>query len=115
MTLLAVQFRDRPLLLAGVCPFGYNNVMICEADQQMIQAICQKYGAKRALLFGSSLDACREARDIDLAVEGILPQDFFRFYGELMFALSKPVDVVDLSGQSKFLDLVRRDGVPLYG
>ena len=57
----------------------------------------------------------REARDIDIAVEGISARDFFRFYGELMFALSKPVDVVDLSGDSKFLDLVRREGVPLYG
>jgi predicted nucleotidyltransferase len=89
--------------------------MIAQADQQAIQAICRKYGVKRALLFGSSLDNSREARDIDLAVEGVLPQDFFRFYGDLIFALSKPVDVVDLSGHSKFLDLVRRDGVPLYG
>jgi hypothetical protein len=55
------------------------------------------------------------AHDIDLAVEGVSPKDFFRFYGDLMFALSKPVDVVDLSGQSKFLDLIRREGVPLYG
>ena len=89
--------------------------MISETDQQQIQAICRKYGVRRALLFGSSLDSSREPRDIDLAVEGVPPRDFFRFYGELIFALSKPVDVVDLSGQSKFLDLVRRDGVPLYG
>jgi predicted nucleotidyltransferase len=89
--------------------------MVSETDRQTIRTVCQKYGVKKALLFGSSLDASRAARDIDLAVEGVSPRDFFRFYGELMFALSKPVDVVDLSGQSKFLDLVRRDGVPLYG
>ncbi|MDI9434191.1 MAG: nucleotidyltransferase domain-containing protein [Planctomycetota bacterium] len=89
--------------------------MISPTDRQQIEAICRKYGARRALLFGSSLDASREARDIDLAVEGVCPRDFFRFYGELMFALSKPVDVIDLSGQSKFLDLVRREGVLLYG
>ena len=89
--------------------------MIAHVDEQTIQRICRKYGVKRALLFGSSLDATREARDIDVAVEGLRPQDFFRFYGELMFALSKPVDVVDLSGQSKFIELIRRDGVPVYG
>ena len=66
-------------------------------------------------MFGSSLDASREANDIDLAVEGVSPRDFFRFYGELILALSKPVDVVDLSGRSKFLDLIRRNGVLLYG
>lgn len=89
--------------------------MISDVDQQQIRAVCRKYGVKRALLFGSSLDASRDAHDIDLAVEGVAPQEFFRFYGELMFALSKPVDVIDLSGRSKFLDLVRRDGVSLYG
>lgn len=77
--------------------------------------MCRKYGAKRALLFGSSLDSSRKAQDIDLAVEGVPPREFFCFYGELLFSLSKPVDVVDLSGRSKFLDLVRRDGVPVYG
>lgn len=89
--------------------------MISETDRQQIQAICRKYGVKRALLFGSSLDRTREARDIDLAVEGVASREFFRFYGELIFALSKPVDVIDLSGRSKFLDLVRRDEVLLYG
>jgi predicted nucleotidyltransferase len=88
--------------------------MITQADEQAIRSVCRKYGVKRALLFGSSLDTTREARDIDLAVEGVAPRDFFRFYGDLMFAVSKPVDVVDLSGRSKFLDLVRREGVPVY-
>jgi predicted nucleotidyltransferase len=89
--------------------------MITEMDQEAIRSICQKYGVKRALLFGSSLDATRGGRDIDLAVEGVAPQDFFRFYGDLMFAVSKPIDVIDLSGRSKFLDLIRREGVALYG
>jgi len=88
--------------------------MIDQADQQAIQTICRKYGVKRVLLFGSSLNITREARDIDLAVEGLSPRDFFRFYGDLMFALSKPVDVVDLTDRSKFLDLVKRDGVLVY-
>ena len=89
--------------------------MIAETDQEAIRSICRQYGVRRALLFGSSLDATREARDIDLAVEGLAPQNFFRFYGDLMFAVSKPIDVVDLSGHSKFLDLIRREGVALYG
>jgi predicted nucleotidyltransferase len=89
--------------------------MIAETDHYVIQTLCQKYGAKRALLFGSSLDPRREARDIDLAVEGVAAGDFFAFCGELICALSKPVDVVDLTGRSKFLDLIRRDGVPVYG
>ena len=89
--------------------------MLTPADKKAIIEICRKYSAKKVLLFGSSLKKTPESRDIDLAVEGVAPRDFFRLYGELIFALSKPVDVIDLSGRSKFLDLIRREGLPVYG
>jgi len=47
-------------------------------------------------------------------VEGIEQKDFFTFYGELLFALSKPVDVIDLSTKTRFVKLIRREGIPLY-
>lgn len=89
--------------------------MISEKDKQTIREISQRYHARRVLLFGSSLSPSKESRDIDIGVEGIPPEDFFRFYGDLMFALSKPVDIVDLSGDSKFIRIIRKEGVPLYG
>jgi predicted nucleotidyltransferase len=55
-----------------------------------------------------------ESRDIDIGVEGIEEKDFFAFYGELMCALSKPIDVVDLSTKSRFTELIKQEGVPLY-
>lgn len=64
-------------------------------------------------LFGSSLSPDKESRDIDIGVEGIEEKDFFTFYSELMCALSKPVDVVDLSAKSSFVDLIQREGKPL--
>ena len=89
--------------------------MIQEADRSAIVELADRYGAGRVLLFGSSADPSREARDIDLAVEGVAPADFFKFYGDLMVCLSKPVDLVDLSRDSKFTRLIRRDGIPIYG
>ncbi|HAJ57731.1 MAG TPA: hypothetical protein DCL35_08240 [Candidatus Omnitrophica bacterium] len=89
--------------------------MITEKDKKTIQEISEKFSVKRVLLFGSSLDAKKESRDIDIAIEGIAPEVFFRYYGELLFALSKPVDIIDLSKKSKFIDLVRHEGVLLYG
>jgi hypothetical protein len=86
--------------------------MIAETDRQQIERL-PKVCARKALLLAPPRFE-REARDIDLAWR-VPSHEFFRFYGELIFALSKPVDVVDLSGQSKFLDLVRREGVLLYG
>lgn len=89
--------------------------MIADADKRIIRDISKQYHAKRVLLFGSSLDPKGENRDIDIAVEGISPKDFYKYYGDLIFSLSKPVDVVDISGKSKFIKLVLQEGVPLYG
>jgi predicted nucleotidyltransferase len=89
--------------------------MISESDKQKIREIPEKYHAKRVLLFGSSLDAAGESNDIDIAVEGISPEDFFEYYGELMLKLSRPIDVIDLSGSSKFIKLIQQEGVMLYG
>ena len=89
--------------------------MISESDKRKIREISEKYHAKRVLLFGSSLDVAGESHDIDIAVEGISPEDFFKYYGDLMLKLSKPVDVIDLSESSKFTELVQQEGVTLYG
>jgi predicted nucleotidyltransferase len=89
--------------------------MISESDKRKIREVSKKYHAKRVLLFGSSLDVTRKSQDIDIAVEGISPEDFFKYYGELMLKLSKPIDVIDLSGNSKFTKLIQQEGVILYG
>ncbi|MEW6262895.1 MAG: nucleotidyltransferase domain-containing protein [Thermodesulfobacteriota bacterium] len=87
--------------------------MISEKDKRIIEMVTAKYQAKRVVLFGSSLSPDQESRDIDLGVEGIADKDFFVFYGELMCALSKPVDVVDLSAKSRFSELIEQEGVHL--
>ncbi|MBU1107164.1 MAG: nucleotidyltransferase domain-containing protein [Candidatus Riflebacteria bacterium] len=87
--------------------------MITDKDKRTIQEIARKYQASRVLLFGSALSDSVESHDIDIAVDGIPDKDFYSFYGELMFALSKPVDVVDLSEKSKFIDLVLKEGIPI--
>jgi predicted nucleotidyltransferase len=89
--------------------------MISEQDKAKIINIAHQYNVKEILLFGSSTDPNRQANDIDLAVIGIAPEKFFSFYGDLLFELSKPVDLIDLSSDTKFNRLVYRDGVRLYG
>jgi len=88
--------------------------MITEKDKKTIQDIARKYNASRILLFGSSLSDTAESRDIDLAIEGVADKDYYAFYGELLYALSKPVDIVDLSRKTKFIELVLKEGVTLY-
>ncbi len=87
--------------------------MIDEKDRKIIQEIARKYQVPKVLLFGSSLSETAESRDIDIAIDGIADADYFAFYGELLCTLSKPVDVIDLSKKSKFVEMVMREGVYL--
>jgi len=89
--------------------------MISKQDKATIADIAGRYGVRGILLFGASADPKRQANDIDLAVEGVAPEQFFDFYGDLLFSLSKPVDLIDLSNDTKFNKLVYREGIRLYG
>jgi predicted nucleotidyltransferase len=88
--------------------------MITDTDKKIIEQLARKYHATRVVLFGSSLSPARDYRDIDIAVEGIKEKDFYTFYGELLCALSKPVDIIDLSKKTRFVELILREGIPLY-
>ncbi len=87
--------------------------MISDRDKQIIKETAAKYSVKRVVLFGSSLFPDKEGHDIDIGIEGIDEKDFFAFYGELLCALSKPVDIVDLSRKTRFVQLIEQDGVLL--
>ena len=89
--------------------------MVSGRDKATIANVARRYGASTVWLFGSSADQRRQGRDIDLAVEGVASARFFQFVGELMLALSQPVNVVALEKRSKLSTLIRRDGIPIYG
>lgn len=89
--------------------------MLSEVDKNTICKISKKYHAKKVLLFGSSLYSKEESNDIDIGVEGVPYENFFKYYGELILALSKPIDIIDLSGISKFIDMVKKEGLLIYG
>ena len=90
-------------------------IMINEREKGIITRCAKKYKVSSIYLFGSSLDIDSAPNDIDLAVEGIRPEIFFKFYGELLRSLSKPVDLVDLSRKSLFNRIIEEKGVKIYG
>ena len=89
--------------------------MISDEDKYRLLEIAQKYEVSKIYLFGSNLYHERESNDIDLGVEGISDALYFKFYSELIFALSKPVDLIDLKKKSKLSAMVKSEGVLLYG
>jgi len=99
---------------AGKTKPGVVVKMLSEADRKAILRCAGKYDVSSVYVFGSSLTD-RKAYDIDLGVKGIEPALFFKFYGELIACLSRPVDLVDLSEKSRFSRLVEEEGVKVYG
>ncbi|MCL0064035.1 nucleotidyltransferase domain-containing protein [Dehalococcoidia bacterium] len=89
--------------------------MISRREKEIITRCAEKYKVSSIYLFGSSLVMDGGYNDIDLAVKGIKPRFFFKFYGELLRSLSKPVDLVDLSQKSLFNQIIEEKGVKIYG
>ncbi len=88
--------------------------MITQSDKNIILKCAEKYHLTEVILFGSAKDQS-EFNDIDLGVNGASSETFFELGWELLRDLSKPVDVIDLSEHNSFNDLVRKQGVLLYG
>jgi predicted nucleotidyltransferase len=84
--------------------------MLNIVDKTIVVDLAAKYAAKGIFLFGSAAERDEGYRDIDLAVEGVRPQDFFRLYGELFGRLSRPVDLIDLDEPSPFTRFLRERG-----
>ena len=76
--------------------------------------LADKYNVSSIVLFGTSAISTAY-NDIDIGVTGLAPNLFFKFYGELMRYLSKPVDLVDLTLDSLFNRVVKEKGVIIYG
>lgn len=88
--------------------------MITGYEKDIILRCAKKYNVSSILLFGSSIETEKDANDIDLAVRGLEPKLFFKFYAELVKHLPKPVDLVDLSQKSLFNELIEETGVRIY-
>ena len=88
--------------------------MISNKEKEIIIRFAKKYEVSSVYLFGSSLEE-QDYNDIDLAIEGIQPKLFFKFYGELLRALPKSVDLIDLSQKSLVNTLIRENGLKIYG
>ncbi len=87
--------------------------MITEAEKEIIIQFAKKYKVSSIFLFGSSLYE-KKYNDIDLAVKGLKPELFFKFYGELIRNLPKPVDLIDLSEKTLFTQMIEETAVKIY-
>ena len=94
-------------------PLSQPKPFISPQDLATIVSYAKQYQVQSVYVFGSSLNT-PAASDIDLAVWGIPPQYYFKFYGKLLRHLSKPIDLVDLSHPSLFNELIKAKAVKIY-
>lgn len=77
---------------------------------QKIITLAKAYGAVRLILFGSSVDTPEEARDIDLACDGVSGWKLYELAARLEEELHARLDIVPLSPQTRFTRLIERRG-----
>ena len=91
-----------------------KRIMLSAKIRETITECAREFDVKSVWLFGSLLEDDSHSRDIDVAVEGIPRELFFKFYTRLFMALPKPVDLVDLSQDIPIASIIRTKGVAIY-
>lgn len=86
---------------------------ITQNQMNRIIELAKDYGAKRLILFGSYLTSPDDARDLDLACDGIKDWKIYEFGGRLENELRIPIDVVPLKPQTRFTRLIEQKGMVL--
>jgi predicted nucleotidyltransferase len=77
---------------------------------ERIVALAKAYGATRLILFGSTLESPSEARDVDLACDGVPGWKLYELGARLEEELRRPLDLIPLSPASRFTRLVEARG-----
>ena len=83
---------------------------------KILQVLCQRYRVRRIVLFGSlTKGQFTNESDIDLAVTGLAPEDFFAAYAEIAQLSQFKVDLKPLENlHSRFYQRVLAQGEVLY-
>src|SRR4029450_8717464 len=78
-------------------------------------ALAKTYGATRLILFGSALRHPDQARDLDLACDGVAGWKLYELGARLEEELQVPLDLVPLTPPSRLTRLIERRGKGLLG
>jgi predicted nucleotidyltransferase len=80
-------------------------------DIKTAVTLLKKAGCTEIYLFGSIQNGTFNAdSDIDIAVKGLKPENFFQIYGELLIALKHNIDLIDIDIQTDFGQLLIKTG-----
>lgn len=73
--------------------------------------ILKNAGCKEIFIFGSLVAGTyREDSDLDIAIKGCLPENYFTLLGKLLTTLSRPVDLINLDRDDSFTQYLEKEG-----
>jgi predicted nucleotidyltransferase len=81
----------------------------------IISLTLQKFPVIEAYLFGSYSTTPEKAHDLDIGVVMKDKSCFFDLYSQLIKEFDYEIDLVPLHDESSFTNLIKRDGVKIYG
>ncbi len=73
-------------------------------------AIAKSYGATRLILFGSAMQGLDQARDLDLACDGVEGWKLYELGAQLEDVLRIPVDLIPLTPPTSLTKLIEAQG-----
>ncbi len=91
-----------------------TTMLISEDQLRRAVELLRSYGARKVLLFGSSVHAPDRARDLDLAVEGIPLGRILDASAGLMDILDIPFDLVSREENPDFFKIIHKRAKVLY-
>ena len=100
----------------AVCDSELKVRIMVVAEDRLKRAVdaLRRMGARRVLIFGSCLDAPDQARDVDIAVEGI-PVDWLLDADVAVHEiLEAPTDLVSREENPNFYEIVEKRGRVLF-
>ena len=77
---------------------------------ETISTIAKEYGATQLILFGSALENPADAKDIDLACEGVTGWKLFELAAQLENTLHINLDLIPLTPSSRFTRHIETHG-----
>jgi predicted nucleotidyltransferase len=86
---------------------------INKAQIERVVSLAKSYGATRIILFGSAVGNLEEAKDLDLALDGISGWKLYELGARLEEELNVSMDIVPLSPPTHFTRLIESKGKEL--